>query len=178
LPATVDNDLGVLPGDTLSVALAASGDGSVIVGKSGAGDPATTGHEYAFIWNETSHMRDLRAVLASAGVNLTGWTLTEATGVSSNGRVIVGKGVNPQGLQEGWIANLGTPCSANCDGSTAAPLLTANDFQCFLNKFAAAPSDRCLHMNSYVNFDGSTSAPVLNANDFQAFLNSYATGCP
>ena len=27
--------------------------------------------------------------------------------------------------------------AANCDGSTVAPVLNANDFQCFLNKFAA-----------------------------------------
>lgn len=27
--------------------------------------------------------------------------------------------------------------SANCDGSTASPILNVNDFQCFLNKFAA-----------------------------------------
>jgi hypothetical protein len=28
-------------------------------------------------------------------------------------------------------------CYANCDGSTSAPVLNANDFNCFLNKFAA-----------------------------------------
>ncbi len=29
------------------------------------------------------------------------------------------------------------PCYVNCDNSTANPILNANDFQCFLNKFAA-----------------------------------------
>jgi hypothetical protein len=62
------------------------------------------------------------------------------------------------------------PCYANCDDSNAPPLLNANDFQCFLNKFAAA--------DSYANCDGSTVAPVLNANDFQCFLGQYAVGCP
>jgi hypothetical protein len=61
-------------------------------------------------------------------------------------------------------------CYANCDASTAAPLLTANDFQCFLNTFAAAAP--------YANCDGSTSLPALTANDFQCFLNAYAAGCP
>ncbi len=61
------------------------------------------------------------------------------------------------------------PCYANCDGSTASPLLTANDFQCFLNSFAAS--------ESYANCDNSTAAPVLTANDFQCFLNKYAAGC-
>ena len=60
-------------------------------------------------------------------------------------------------------------CYANCDASTALPILNANDFQCFLNKFAAG--------DSYANCDGSTAAPVLNANDFQCFLNKFAAGC-
>ena len=43
-------------------------------------------------------------------------------------------------------------CYANCDGSTGAPLLTANDFQCFLNKYAAG--------NTYANtFRLSGSGP-------------------
>ena len=34
----------------------------------------------------------------------------------------------------------GTSCYANCDGSLVPPILTANDFQCFLNRFAAGCS--------------------------------------
>ncbi len=60
-------------------------------------------------------------------------------------------------------------CYPNCDQSTSNPLLTANDFQCFLNAYAAN--------SSYANCDGSTNNPVLTANDFQCFLNSYAGGC-
>jgi endonuclease/exonuclease/phosphatase family metal-dependent hydrolase len=60
-------------------------------------------------------------------------------------------------------------CYPNCDGSTTTPLLNANDFQCFLNKYAAG--------DSYANCDGSTTPPVLTANDFQCFLNAYAAGC-
>ncbi len=63
----------------------------------------------------------------------------------------------------------GGGCYANCDQSTAAPVLTANDFQCFLNQFAAGDSG--------ANCDGSTSSPTLTANDFQCFLNTYAAGC-
>jgi hypothetical protein len=60
-------------------------------------------------------------------------------------------------------------CYANCDGSTAAPVLNVNDFTCFLNRFAAG--------ESYANCDGSTAAPVLNVNDFTCFLNQFAVGC-
>ncbi len=60
-------------------------------------------------------------------------------------------------------------CYPNCDGSTANPLLTANDFQCFLIKYAGG--------DGYANCDGSTANPLLTANDFQCFLIKYAGGC-
>jgi hypothetical protein len=60
-------------------------------------------------------------------------------------------------------------CYANCDQSSGSPLLTANDFQCFLNKFAAG--------DTYANCDGSTGIPALTANDFQCYLNKFAAGC-
>ena len=62
-----------------------------------------------------------------------------------------------------------TGCYANCDNSTAPPILNANDFQCFLNAFAV--------QSDYANCDHSTNPPVLNANDFQCFLNAFAVGC-
>jgi hypothetical protein len=62
------------------------------------------------------------------------------------------------------------PCYANCDGSSAAPILNVNDFVCFLNRFAQA--------DPWANCDGSTVAPALNVNDFTCFLNRYAAGCP
>ena len=68
-----------------------------------------------------------------------------------------------------YLTQLACSCWANCDNSSAAPILNANDFQCFLNNFAAG--------TQYANCDGSTVAPLLNANDFQCFLNKYASGC-
>ncbi len=66
-----------------------------------------------------------------------------------------------------WIGTL--PCYANCDGSTRTPLLTANDFQCFLNAFASAsPTANC---------DASSGNPALTANDFQCYINRFAAGC-
>jgi hypothetical protein len=61
-------------------------------------------------------------------------------------------------------------CYANCDGSTTAPLLNINDFQCFLNTFAAG--------GAYANCDNSSIPPTLNINDFQCFINRFAAGCP
>ena len=55
----------------------------------------------------------------------------------------------------------GSTCYANCDGSTASPLLNVNDYVCFNNRFQAG--------DAYANCDGSTSTPVLNVNDFVCF---------
>ncbi|MBX3377496.1 MAG: hypothetical protein KF678_10900 [Phycisphaeraceae bacterium] len=73
------------------------------------------------------------------------------------------------GLPSVNIGRLMCTCRANCDESTAPPYLTANDFQCFVKKFASG--------HPYANCDGSTGSPVLTANDFQCFLNAYASGC-
>lgn len=68
----------------------------------------------------------------------------------------------------------------NCDGSTTPPVLTANDFMCFQNTYAAAQSLSYEgQLKSYANCDGSTTAPVLTANDFMCFTAKYAAGgCP
>ncbi len=63
----------------------------------------------------------------------------------------------------------GTPCYGNCDGSTTPPVLNANDFMCFLNRFATH--------ESWANCDGGTTAPLFTPNDFFCFLNAYAAGC-
>jgi hypothetical protein len=73
-------------------------------------------------------------------------------------------------LAGSFAASLSGACYGNCDGSTVQPVLTPNDFQCFLNAFAAG--------QSYANCDASTMAPVLTANDFLCFVNAYAAGCP
>ena len=43
------------------------------------------------------------------GSSLAGWTLTEATAITPDGKTIVGNGIDPQGQQEGWIVKLDTP---------------------------------------------------------------------
>ncbi len=72
-------------------------------------------------------------------------------------------------LAEYFIVPAPPVCYPNCDQSSTPPLLTANDFQCFLNAFAAGQST--------ANCDNSSTAPALTANDFQCFLNSFAAGC-
>jgi hypothetical protein len=75
-------------------------------------------------------------------------------------------------LTGGYWANAvdTAPCYANCDQSTAPPVLNVGDFSCFLQKYAAG--------DAYANCDQSTASPVLNVADFTCFLLKYASGCP
>ena len=95
--------LGDLAGGGFSSrALAVSADGSVVVG---FGDSASSSE--AFIWDQTHGMRNLRDVLVNdLGLDLTGWQLIHANGISADGLTIVGRGRNPGGNREAWIAVL------------------------------------------------------------------------
>jgi len=89
------------------VAFAVSKDGSVIVGQGNF----ASGYA-AFIWDETNGMRNVKDVLENDyGVDLTGWTLFRARGVSADGLTIAGEGVNPDGYVEGWVATVPEPCT-------------------------------------------------------------------
>jgi spore coat protein A len=63
-----------------------------------------------------------------------------------------------------------TTCYVNCDHSVGSPVLSGNDFLCFLNRFAEG--------SMYANCDGSAATPVLTANDFLCYINRYSQGCP
>jgi len=94
--------LGDLPGGAeLSKALAVSDAGHVIAGWG----TTAAGHE-AFLWTPESGMRRLADVLTEQGLDLSGWTLEQATGLSASGRTVVGWGTNPSGETEGFVATL------------------------------------------------------------------------
>jgi len=93
--------LGLLPGAASSLARAASGDGALVVGDSGG---------RAFLWDAASGMRDLSVFATEElGLDLTGWTLTEANGISADGSTIVGAALNPEGVSEGYVMVIPEP---------------------------------------------------------------------
>jgi len=96
--------LGDLSGGVFdSVAYGVSRDGSRIVG-TGKSD---SGSE-AFIWDEVNGMRSLKDILTDLGLDLTGWSLWDAYRISDDGKTIAGRGQNPDGNSEAWIAYLGS----------------------------------------------------------------------
>jgi uncharacterized membrane protein len=113
-------NLGALPvttGAAMSKAVAANADGSVIIGLSGHSD-STSGNvadPVAFVWTQPRGMVDLRNYLAIYGLNASGWRFDSVTGISDDGRTIVGNGYDPTGSYGPWIATVPMP-------SAVAPL--------------------------------------------------------
>lgn len=102
--------LGILPGGTRSVASDVSADGTVVVGASVTGSEAD-----AFLWTEASGMQALGAILSSGfGLDLGGWRLGSASGISDDGLTIAGWGLH-DGAREAWVATLGPPGSTPLD---------------------------------------------------------------
>ena len=95
-------------GGTSSAGIAVSADGSVVVGNSQiTGDT----EQRAFRWKAATGMQSIATLLTASGVNITGWQLTNANGVSADGTVIVGNGTNPSGNAEAWITRCTTSCA-------------------------------------------------------------------
>jgi len=119
--------LGHLEGGFRSEALAVSEDGTRVVGVErvpvgNIGDSEAI----AFVWEPASGMRALKEVLESAhGLDLEGWELRRATGISADGETIAGTGTNPRGEVEGWVAVLPVPEPATAVMDLAALMVLA-----------------------------------------------------
>lgn len=93
------------------IAYAASYDGSVIVGSQSNGS-----FEEAFIYDDVNGFQWLRQLLVSKGLGseLSGWTLTRATGVTVTSQgvpIITGFGTDGNGHQHGFVAAVPEPAS-------------------------------------------------------------------
>jgi len=89
-------------GNGYSEALAVSADGSTIVGVSNS----ASGDE-AFVWDALAGMRSLKDVLTDdSGLDLTGWTLRYATGLSADGTTVVGYDIQAPFRYAAWRAVL------------------------------------------------------------------------
>jgi probable HAF family extracellular repeat protein len=66
-----------------AIAYAVSADGVVVVGQANG---------KAFRWQPTTGLEYVQDLLVAGGVDMTNWNLTQATGISADGSVIVGNG--------------------------------------------------------------------------------------
>ena len=75
-----------------------SADGSVVVGR---GISATGGE--AVVWTEENGVQSLRVLFSVAGLDMTGWELQDAAGISADGRTIVGEA---RYWSDGWTSGV------------------------------------------------------------------------
>lgn len=114
--------LGGIPGQgIIGAAVSCTSDGAVVVGFTTLND----GQVRAFHWDALHGMRALSTVLANDyGISTAGWILQRATMISPDGDAIVGLGLNPAGMPEGWIARLG------CGGQVVHCTAKTNSLGC------------------------------------------------
>lgn len=145
---------------------AVSGDGSIVVGVA-----QRENENAAFIWDQTHGMRAVREVLTNEhGIDLTTWRLQWATGVSADGRTIVGNGVNPTGQSEAWIAFLGDPpppCPGDVNGDSTVNL---TDLATLLAHFGLPSS--ATYAEGDLDSDGD-----VDLSDLTALLANFGTTC-
>jgi len=113
--------LGDLPDGGWSTARAVSADGSIVVGDGDSGD-----NNVAFIWDRVHGIRVLQDVLTSdygLGSELTGWVLNEAAGISADGKIIVGCGINPDGNTQAWVVQIPEPATMAMLGLGAVAMI-------------------------------------------------------
>lgn len=94
--------LGDLAGGAFSSAAMSVSDNGFVVGRG-----TTAMGTEAFLWSQASGMRRLADVLTGEGLDLAGWTLTSANGISRDGSTIVGTGIDPTGKTQAWMARVG-----------------------------------------------------------------------
>lgn len=95
--------VGLCAADIFATAYAVSADGSVVVGQ-------TRNDGQAFRWTAATGCQNIQDLLTAAGVNLNGWHLIQAVGISADGTTIVGNGSHGVS-SEAWIARLSPPAS-------------------------------------------------------------------
>lgn len=103
-------ELPALPGSTSMSAHLVSGNGEVI-----AGTASTASGPRLCLWKSPSEVVDIRELLLSQGIDLSGWTFGEITGLSRDGSVLLGSGMY-QGISRAWVVT-GIPAP-----SVAVPL--------------------------------------------------------
>jgi probable HAF family extracellular repeat protein len=96
--------LNAVPYDSVATGVALNDDGTIlaVVGYSAVNtDP---NQKEAFIWTPEGGMDNLQGLLFGYDLEVGGWKMDRATGISADGNVISGWGHNPQNNIEAWVA--------------------------------------------------------------------------
>lgn len=106
----------VLPGLYTTHITDISADGSIVLGVNFDAGVTT---QAPFVWTRDRGTLPLAQFLTEAGVDLAGWTIGSATGISADGTKIVGTGLSPAGRAEAFVAIIPAPTTALALGGGA-----------------------------------------------------------
>ena len=123
----------------------------------------------AFVWTAATGIRELKNELMMQGnFIVAGWTLREATGISADGKSIVGWGVDPAGKTRGWmILNYGDGVDLSPQGDmNGDALVNAADLGLLLAAWGLCGAPGC---PGDFNNDG-----LVNGGDLGILLNNWA----
>ena len=157
-------------GDQSGTARGVSADGETIVGNAADGSSPTG--RAAFIWSEGVGMRNLQEELESKhGLDLSGWSLLSAEGVSDDGRIISGYGLSPGGFETGWIAEI-TPVSVSTPNSAtyafSGPIKVLNESVDGATYRSVVVGDE---MNGTITIGETSAGSIFQAPDGYLFHN-------
>ncbi|MFT3687226.1 MAG: GC-type dockerin domain-anchored protein [Phycisphaerales bacterium] len=168
--------LGAATSPGWSSAQGTNNDGTIVYGSVGNASVS----QHAGLWTARLGMVDLNAYLSTAHIDLTGWELTAATGVSDDGSVIAGYGLYG-GQTRGWVVKDVSLLSCNAADVGRAGGVTPGDGVLNNNDFIAFYA---LHANGDLRADvghsGGLVGPdgAVDNNDLIAFITLYYQGCP
>jgi uncharacterized membrane protein len=149
-----------IPGYENTSAKCVSGDGRVV----GVNLGSFLSNDTAGIWTAETGLVELGGFLTSKGVDVSGWTFQQVSGISYDGQVITGYGHGPGDADtHAWIVRgLHFSCRADFNGDG----LAVDDIFDFLNAwFAGDPR---------TDFNGVDGVTVQDIFDF---LNAWFVGC-
>jgi uncharacterized membrane protein len=153
-------------GFNFASANACDSTGDVVVGRSSS----DAGLE-AVVWRN-GRVHIIRELLTAAGVTShVGWFLSNANGVSSNGLVVCGSGINPNGETEGWVATLPetdpVPCAADFNGDGFLDFFDYDDYvNCFETGICPPGKTADFNGDNFVDFF-----------DYDDFVTAFELGC-
>lgn len=120
-------DLGSFGLGLHSSAADASADGRVIVGSADGGSSASG--RSAAIWSDgATTPDDLLLRLRDQGAYVSSWLLIEAAGVSDNGTVVIGMGLDDSGTPAGYVAELVPQLHADFNRDGVVGIADLDDF--------------------------------------------------
>jgi len=158
--------LGTGAGYAGSSVIDVSADGRRVVGVN-----SSAGIVRASVWDQGLGWREVSAILSDAGVDVSGWTLTNCLSLSDDGRVLAGNGTNPNGDTEGWVAVIPMrPQCGSADFNQDGDSGTDTDIEDF---FACLGGGCCPGCGSAdFNGDGDTGTDL----DIEAFFRVLGGG--